>query len=264
MFRLTREVRFAVNSDDPSPAAYNGHAGYPPLTGLGIFASLQVTIAGELNPISSCLLDIKEIDAVVRRDGIAIVKSFLDQDRPNACGLLLQRLFDCFRQTWPGLFKARLNLSPYLAVSVTAGEYPMVRSSQKFEFSAAHRLHNPALSHEQNVALFGKCNNPHGHGHNYEIEVTLRGKPDESGQLLPVQKLEEIVAATVIAKFDHKFLNQEVAELSGLNPTVENIAQVAFHLLKPRIAAARSSSSGVELAAVTVWETPKTWCEYSE
>lgn len=133
----------------------------------------------------------------------------------------------------------------------------MVRFSQKFEFSAAHRLHNPALGPAENAALFGKCNNPHGHGHNYELEVTLRGPPDAGGQLMPVHILEEIVMSSVIQKFDHKFLNVEVPEFAQLNPTVENIAKTIYDLLRPRLRQAQA-----ELASVTVWETPKTWCEY--
>ena len=135
----------------------------------------------------------------------------------------------------------------------------MVRLSQKFEFSASHRLHNPALSPEENRETFGKCNNPHGHGHNYEVQVTLSGIPDESGSLIPVPRFEQIVAQTVIDRFDHRNLNVELPEFATLIPTVENIAMTIFRLLKPAFEAEQ-----VTLAAVTVWETPKTWCEYSE
>ena len=135
----------------------------------------------------------------------------------------------------------------------------MIRLSQKFEFSATHRLHNPQLSEEENRRTFGKCNNPHGHGHNYELQVTLAGTPDSNGLLIDVPAFERIVSSTVIDRFDHKNLNQELPEFRELVPTVENIAMTIYRLLKPQFA-----GEGATLASVTVWETPKTWCEYSE
>lgn len=124
----------------------------------------------------------------------------------------------------------------------------MVRFSHRFEFSAAHRLHNPALDAAANAQMFGKCNNPNGHGHNYELEVTLRGETS-------IAHLEETVSSVVLKRFDHRFLNLDVPEFANVNPTVENIARTIYQLLKPQLEA---------LAAVTVWETPKTSCEYSE
>ena len=107
--------------------------------------------------------------------------------------------------------------------------------------------------------LFGKCDNPHGHGHNYELEVSIVGSPDASGQLIPVDILEGIVINTVVNRFDHKFLNVETSEFAAVNPTVENIAQTIYTMLRSPI-----GSAGAKLASVKVWETPKTWCEYSE
>lgn len=135
----------------------------------------------------------------------------------------------------------------------------MVRLSQKFEFSASHRLHNPSLSDQANRDTFGKCNNPHGHGHNYEVQVTLAGEPDAGGVLVDVPVFERIVAEAAIDRFDHKNLNVELPEFEDVIPSVENIARAIYRLLKPRF-----SDSRGKLASVTVWETPKTSCEYSE
>lgn len=135
----------------------------------------------------------------------------------------------------------------------------MIRLSQKFEFSAAHRLHNPNLSDEDNQRLFGKCNNAAWHGHNYELQVTLAAQPEHDGLLANLPGIEEIVARTVIDRFDHKNLNLQVPEFSDVIPTVENIARTIFRLLQPKL-----QSGSRKLASVTVWETPKTWCEYSE
>src|SRR5438034_1040725 len=105
--------------------------------------------------------------------------------------------------------QVRLSLSPFFSIACRASEHPMVRLSQKFEFSASHRLHSDSLSDEENRKCFGKCNNPHGHGHNYELQVTLAGEPDEKGLLIDVPAFERIVAETVIDRFDHKNLNVE-------------------------------------------------------
>ena len=170
-------------------------------------------------------------------------------------------VFDRLKNAWAGLELQylRLSLSPFLSYSACKSELPMVRLSQKFEFSATHRLHNPALSETENCRIYGKCNNPHGHGHNYEVQVTLTGTPGANGVLIDIPAFETIVAAAVIDRFDHKNLNVELPEFRELIPTVENIARVIYGLLKPRL-----QHAGSKLAGVTVWETPKTWCEYSE
>jgi len=135
----------------------------------------------------------------------------------------------------------------------------MTRLSQKFEFSASHRLFNPTFSDDQNLKTFGKCSNPHGHGHNYELQVTLRGRPNEKGLLMDIPAFEKIVAENVVSRFDHKNLNVEVPEFKNSPPTVENIAATIYRILKPKL-----QVDGASLASVTVWETAKTWCEYSE
>ena len=135
----------------------------------------------------------------------------------------------------------------------------MMRLSQKFEFSASHRLHNPSLSDSENRRTFGKCNNPHGHGHNYEVQVTLTGDANANGLIVDIPAFERTVAATVIDPFDHKYLNVEVPQFRDLIPSVENIAKVIYGMLKPVL-----RLDHAKLASVTVWETPKTWCEYSE
>jgi 6-pyruvoyltetrahydropterin/6-carboxytetrahydropterin synthase len=266
MFRLTREVRFAANAADDAlgqlagPAS-NSFGGFPTLTGAGQFFTLRVTLAGELHPDSQYLLNIKEVDRIVRERAVPAIDAALRAGRFGGGAGVARELFDLLRDAWPGaaVDSLLLSLTPTLSYAVFVREHPMVRLSQRFEFSASHRLHNPALSPDQNARLFGKCNNPQGHGHNYEIQVTLAGRPDEGGLLIPVPAFERIVAAAVIEPFDHKNLNVEVEEFRRLIPTVENIAMVIYRRLKPKLAEA-----GAQLAGVTVWETPKTWCEYAE
>jgi len=256
MFRLTREVRFAINDladDQLKHGPANGFGGYPALTGFGQFFAVQVTMQGELNPRSCYLRNIKEIDDIVRRE--VVPRYSRELIHPDA-------IFKTLSQIWPAdtLVSVTIKLTPFLSITQLASEFGMhTRLSQKFEFSAAHRLHNPALSDDENRKTYGKCNNPHWHGHNYEVQVTLRGTPKDSGLLVNVPAFEKLVHEFAITKLDHKNLNTEVAEFAETIPTVENIAMVLYRMLKNRF-----RGIGAELASITVWETPKTWCEYSE
>src|SRR5260370_19287574 len=112
----------------------------------------------------------------------------------------------------------------------------MVLITRKIEFSASHLYHNPALSPEENRRVLGKCNNAHGHGHNYSLEVTVAGEPDAiTGMVLDLKELKEILEREVMQRMDHRFLNYEVAELKGQIPTCENISRVIWDLLEPKI-----------------------------
>lgn len=265
MFRLTREVRFALNPDAgvSGPGLVggepiNGFGGYPAPAGIVPFLALRVTLEGSLDPASNYVRNIIEIDRVVRQVAIPIVSAHAAVGRDPRS--LIRRLFDDLSGRFPGatLHELSLALTPFLRYSCLQRENPMVRLSQKFEFSAAHRLHNPVLSDEENRRCFGKCNNPRGHGHNYELEVTIRGAEAGSAPT-ELPSLQRIVNATVIERFDHRHLNLEVPPFDTVIPSVENIARVIFDLLKPALAAGQ-----IELDSVTVWETPKTWCRYSD
>jgi len=112
----------------------------------------------------------------------------------------------------------------------------MIRVTRKLEFSAAHFYHNPDLSAEENRRVFGKCNNPHGHGHNYILEVTVAGEPDpKTGMVLDLKELKEILDREVTQRMDHRHLNYEVPELAGKIPTCEEIAKVLWRILEPQI-----------------------------
>lgn len=132
----------------------------------------------------------------------------------------------------------------------------MIRVTQSFEFAAAHRLALTGLSDEENRRLFGKCSNPHGHGHNYVLEVTVETPAgDSSPSDLPLAELNRVVQRQVIEPLDHRNLNTECPEFASLNPTVENIARVIWRRL-------RDSTPFGTLSSVKIWETPKTWAEY--
>jgi len=113
---------------------------------------------------------------------------------------------------------------------------PKVAIFRKEHFNAAHRLHNPNWDDETNKVIFGKCNNPHYHGHNYELIVKIIGYPEpETGYVIDTKKLSDIIKKLVIEKFDHKNLNEDCLDFQHLNPTVENIAIVIYNLIRPAI-----------------------------
>jgi 6-pyruvoyltetrahydropterin/6-carboxytetrahydropterin synthase len=116
----------------------------------------------------------------------------------------------------------------------------MIRVTRKVEFSASHFYHNPDFSPEENRRIFGKCNNPHGHGHNYVIEVTVAGEPDPAtGMVLDLNELKDVLQREVTERMDHRHLNYEVPELAGQIPTCENIAAMIWRLLEPKITQGR-------------------------
>lgn len=99
-----------------------------------------------------------------------------------------------------------------------------MKLTRRYRFSAAHRLDTPALSAEENRKLYGKCNNPYGHGHNYVLDVTVAGSLDESGQIVGREALDRLVEERILARFDHRNLNTDIVELRGAVPTTENLA----------------------------------------
>lgn len=127
---------------------------------------------------------------------------------------------------------------------------------RKEHFNAAHRLYNSSWSNEKNDQVFGKCNNPNFHGHNYELFVKLIGEPDpETGYVYDMKKLSDIIREEITEKFDHRNLNQDVPEFIGLNPTAENIARVIWEKLRVRI------DPKYDLK-VTLYETERNFVEY--
>ena len=132
-----------------------------------------------------------------------------------------------------------------------------VTLSRKAHFNAAHRLYRKDWSDEKNDLIFGKCNNPNYHGHNYELIVSVTGEIDpETGYVLDVKFLTDIIKTEVEDAFDHKNLNLDVAEFAVLNPTAENIVVVIWNKLRKRI----SQSLDLE---VVLYETPRNFVTYN-
>ena len=111
----------------------------------------------------------------------------------------------------------------------------MIYLTRKAEFSASHHYHNPEFSAQENQRIFGKCNNPNGHGHNYTLEVTVRGEVDpKSGFVVDLKQMKEIMNREVIDAMDHRYLNKEVPEFATQIPTSENIAIAIWKRLEPK------------------------------
>jgi 6-pyruvoyltetrahydropterin/6-carboxytetrahydropterin synthase len=131
-----------------------------------------------------------------------------------------------------------------------------VALGRRYHFSASHRLHNPGLSEAENAHLYGKCNNPYGHGHNYTLEVLVSGKIDSAtGMIANLADLDGFVTAEVLEPFDHKSLNEDVAAFRGTVPTTENLCIEIFHRLK--------SFPKAKLERVRVQETSNNSFEYA-
>jgi 6-pyruvoyltetrahydropterin/6-carboxytetrahydropterin synthase len=132
-----------------------------------------------------------------------------------------------------------------------------VKVSRKAHFNAAHRLYRPDWSAAQNQEVFGLCNNPNYHGHNYELIVSVTGEIDPvTGYVMDMKVLKDLIKSEVEEAFDHKNLNVEVPEFKTLNPTAENIAVVIFDKLKPHLDATMDLE-------VVLYETPRNYVTYS-
>lgn len=260
--RLSRELRFSLKAAEVPADGINNFAGHPALEGLAPFLTLGAVVEGQPDPATGMLMNIKLMDQLLRDHLVPMINTYWRNmslpGRPwggadlfsPMVGLLVEKLYPRRLDT------LRLELSPFLSYLCLPTELPMVRLSERFEFSAAHRLHSPQMGAQANREVFGKCNNPSGHGHNYEVEVVIAGEPDpHTGLIMPVGELQRIVNQRVITIFDHKHLNVDCQEFRTLNPTVENIAQVIYDKL------ADGFCGAVRLAAVKVWDTPKTWSE---
>ena len=135
---------------------------------------------------------------------------------------------------------------------------PCVQITRREEFSAAHRLHDPRLSDEQNRRIYGVCNNPNGHGHNYTLEVTLEGEVSDSGMVMDLNRLGLLLQEEVVRELDHKHLNHDVPFLEGINPTAENVVIVIW----ARLAARLDEEPGCRLHRIRLFESRKNFVEY--
>lgn len=135
---------------------------------------------------------------------------------------------------------------------------PVVEITRREEFSAAHRLHDPTLSDAENRALYGVCNNPRGHGHNYAFEVTVRGVVPSNGMVMDLNRLMVLLREEIVSQVDHKHLNHDVPWLADVNPTAENVAVAFWSRLEPRL----RGFEGCRLHRIRVYESRNNFVDY--
>jgi 6-pyruvoyltetrahydropterin/6-carboxytetrahydropterin synthase len=134
---------------------------------------------------------------------------------------------------------------------------PVVTMTRLYIFSAAHRLYNPQLSDEENRAIYGKCANPYGHGHDYRLEITVKGVPDPiTGMVMNLTELDTLVQAEVLRHLDHKHLNEETPPFDHIPPTSENLVAFIVEQLTPHL------QGNARLYRVRLWETPRSYFEW--
>jgi len=283
MVRLGRLVRFSIDPflDEDGPGS-NSYASKPAGEGLTIFLELAVELVGPVTPETGLLVNVSEIDRIVRRFAVPVfakqIREHLRRGEHIPLGTVSQIMWSAREQlaerfaeslkreassVKPGdseigtsnftVDRLTLKLNPFRKLTMDTKAPGVMYFSEKFEFAAMHKLWNDAFSEQRNFEIFGKCANPTGHGHNYIVEVTVATPAD--GPALRVGEFEQIVDSHLMQLVDHKNLNLDVPDFQQRIATVENLAIFAWERLAGRFDPGR-------LHCVTVWESDRTYCSY--
>jgi len=231
---------------------------------------LDVTVEGEVNPTTGMVVNIKRIDdllkaVVIRQFDGKSINDEIPFFQAHASSLENLLLYIAGQLAGDGVLPAEVRLTTlrleemptlYGELSLSADSTYMTLT-RTFEFAASHRLDSPLLTPEQNLELFGKCNNPAGHGHNYILEVTVSGVPDpNTGMIVDLEDLDRLVGELVVDRYDHKNLNVDIPEFQRMTTTSEIVALEIFNRLKDRLPA--------KLLRVRLHETARNMFEVSE
>lgn len=278
MMEMTRRVTFSAAHADWLPhlsreeneALFGPNAGPEPY---GHNYLLDVGVAGNINETTGILINIKEIDRIVRERVVsALDRKFINRqvqhfcEQPVTAENLTRYIAQQMKTALPPevtLTAIRLEPMPARWVEWRAEQEATIEEPKKmlltheYEFAASHRLHSPHLSDDENRELFGKCNYENGHGHNYIFEVTVAGPIDtRSGRVIDGDALDTIVNAEIVERYDHRHLNFDIPEFAGQIPSAEIITRVIFDRLKDKIPAP------ARLHRVLVRETARNFFEY--
>lgn len=234
---------------------------------------VEATVAGNLDPATGMVVNMTDVDNVLKERVVGVIadKHLSYEvphfaDTPPTVENIARYLAERYRAEAQGqagrLTRITLWESPTLWATLTINDdgkvNDMIALTRAFDFAAAHRLHAPGLSDAENKEIFGKCNNPKGHGHNYGVEVTVIGEPDPiTGMVINLSALDVVLAREIENRFDHKFLNDDTPEFANINPTSENLTKVIWDILADKIPAP------ARLSKVVVRETDRNWFEYS-
>ena len=229
--------------------------------------TLEATVEGSVDPRSGMVMNIKEMKARLHGVGLRGIAGRMLNDEVEELSGRTPTLENLLRVLWarlehagwpPGVRLVRLTLREVdeLFAEYEGKDDGAMKLTRVYDFCASHILHSDALSEDENRRVFGKCNNPRGHGHNYVFEVTIEGIPNaRTGQLVPLGALDDVVDREVLQPFDHRNLNVELPEFASENPTAENIARAIWRRLESKIPAGA-------LHRVRLIETPRNLADY--
>ena len=231
---------------------------------------LELSVRGPVDPVNGMVINIKDVDAMLKSLLADIDHRMLNPAMPEFADAvptteaLAQALWNRIpaRMGQAECTALRLEEHPGLHVELFKEDPTMVYLTRSIEFAASHRLHTDKLSHEENCRIYGKCNNPNGHGHNYVAEVTVSGVPDaKTGIVIDLGAFEKVLEAEIESRFDHKHLNLDTPYFKDKVATAENIAIVIWDLLASKVPSCRQGG-GVKLHRVRLIETARSWFDY--
>ena len=272
MHHLTRQVAFEASHYCQIPElsgtenyALFGAAANPNSHGHNYV--LEVTVKGVVDPEHGMVVNIANLDTLLKERVVADYDHKLinrqhpvfankPQLQPTCENLAIQiwRTID-LHLSEAILHRVRL-YEDSTAFADYFGEGQMVFQTKVYEFSASHRLHSLELGDTENQRIFGKCNNPHGHGHNYVLEVTIKGKVNpKTGLVTNLGFLDRTIEEQIYTRFDFKHLNLDTSEFETINPTSENFVKVLWDILEPHL-------KPVELYRLRLRETPRSYFDY--
>ncbi|MFN8218990.1 MAG: 6-carboxytetrahydropterin synthase [Fimbriimonadales bacterium] len=266
--RLTRRVTFSSGhrywNQDLTPEQNRGLFGpWASPFNHGHNYVLEVTTKGSVDPVTGMVVNIKRIDDILQERIVKRYdqKSLNDEapefaSRPPSVENILLTVKDHLAELPAEAELAGLKLeeTPLLYGELERVQNPpqswRMTLTRVYEFAAAHRLDVPSLSHAENLELFGKCNNPMGHGHNYVLEVTVEGEPNPlTGMLADIGTIDTVVEREVVDRYDHKNLNEDIEEFQGKPTTSEIVAQTIWSRLNGKLPA--------KLSRIRLFETAR-------
>ena len=226
--------------------------------------TLHVTVEGQVDPMNGMIVNIKDIDAVLKTNLLPQFANRSLNDEVAHFGEYAPTVENLLAYIWAEI--QRIGLPPEVTlteikleeVPTLYGEFDGMKTTitRIYEFAASHRLHAPDLPLEENLRLFGKCNNPAGHGHNYVLEVTVSGEVDsKTGMICSIDDLDRIISERVVDRYDHRNLNEDIAEFAGRATTSENVSIEIFSRLEGALPA--------QLERVRLYETARNLFEVS-
>ena len=272
MHHLTRQVAFEASHYYRVPElsqaenfALFGAAANPNSHGHNYV--LEVTVKGEVDPEHGMVVNIANLDTLLKqRVVVDYDHKLINQQHPvfannpelqPTCENLAIQIWHTIEQHLKDAALHRVRLfEDSTAFADYHGDGPMVFQTKVYEFSASHRLHSLELGDAENRRIFGKCNNPHGHGHNYVLEVMIKGVVHPTtGLVTDLGFLDRIIEEQIFARFDFKHLNLDTPEFEKINPTSENFVKVLWDILEPQL-------KPFELHRLRLRETPRSYFDY--